>query len=176
MSVLYTFREWESTYQLVGVVTFSQGELQFSYADSYLSSATARPISLSLPLQEKPFLSSEATPFFSGLAPEGGMRRLLAESIHSSSFAAMLKRLNNESIGGLIFNAEPCIEDEHAAYRPLGELDLIHLRDEPRKTAFEMSMRSRLSLSGAQSKGTGSSPEAWRELVSRTLLQIPQSP
>ncbi|HJG37822.1 HipA N-terminal domain-containing protein [Enorma phocaeensis] len=50
MSVLYTFREWESTYQLVGVVTFSQGELQFSYADSYLSSATARPISLSLPL------------------------------------------------------------------------------------------------------------------------------
>lgn len=46
----------------------------------------------------------------------------------------------------------PCIDDEHAAYRPLGELDLIHLRDEPRKTAFEMSMSSRLSLSGAQSK------------------------
>lgn len=152
MNVLHIFREWESAYQLVGSLVFSQGELRFTYADSYLSSAAARPISLSLPLQDATFFSNEAAPFFSGLAPEGDMKRLLAESIHSSSFAVMLRRLNNESIGGLIFNTEPEVEDEHASYRPLEELDLIRLRDEPRTTAFEMSMSSRLSLSGAQSK------------------------
>ena len=152
MNVLHIFREWESAYQLVGSLVFSQGELRFTYADSYLSSAAARPISLSLPLQDATFFSNEAAPFFSGLAPEGDMKRLLAESIHSSSFAVMLRRLNNESIGGLIFNTEPEVKDEHASYRPLEELDLIRLRDEPRTTAFEMSMSSRLSLSGAQSK------------------------
>lgn len=152
MNTLYVFREWEDDYQLIGTVVLSQGTFHFAYAESYLASTSARPISLSLPLQETPFSYAEAAPFFSGLAPEGDMKRLLAESVHSDSCAVMLGRLNHESIGGLLFSTAPSVEDEHAAYLPLEKSDLLRLRDKPRETAFEMSMTSRLSLSGAQSK------------------------
>lgn len=148
---LNVFREWDQTYELVGSIGFEEDSLSFSYASDYLTSSRNCAISLSLPLREEPFGEREASPFFAGLAPEGDMRRLVAEAIHSESPGQILARLNNESIGSLVFSTGERIERQ-GEYSEVSLDELIQLRDEPKKVSFDMGMASRLSLAGAQSK------------------------
>ncbi len=44
---------------------------QFSYDSYYLEQSNASPVSLTLPLQSKPYISKTIFPFFDGLIPEG---------------------------------------------------------------------------------------------------------
>ena len=48
-----------------------EGDYSFQYDTPYLRSKHPLPISLTLPLQEKPFVSKTMFPFFDGLIPEG---------------------------------------------------------------------------------------------------------
>ncbi len=148
---LNVFREQDEAYQLVGALDFSEVSLTFAYDPAYLASTTASAVSCSLPLRAEPFSQEEASPFFAGLAPEGDMRRLVAESIHSDYFGNMLARLNNEPIGALIFSTDESVEND-GGYTEIGLSELRALRDAPRETSFKMGMASRLSLAGAQSK------------------------
>lgn len=43
----------------------------FSYTPEYLKSVNPEPVSLSLPLSDKPYTSKVMLPFFDGLIPEG---------------------------------------------------------------------------------------------------------
>lgn len=56
---------------LAGLLTEDGGEYRFCYDESYLKRANAKPISLTLPLQEDAFISPVLFPFFDGLIPEG---------------------------------------------------------------------------------------------------------
>ena len=56
---------------LAGLFTEHGGEYRFRYDESYLKRANAKPISLTLPLQEDAFISPVLFPFFDGLIPEG---------------------------------------------------------------------------------------------------------
>ena len=56
---------------LAGLLTEDGGEYRFRYDESYLKRANAKPISLTLPLQEDAFISPVLFPFFDGLIPEG---------------------------------------------------------------------------------------------------------
>lgn len=56
---------------LAGLLTEDEGEYRFRYDESYLKRANAKPISLTLPLQEDAFISPVLFPFFDGLIPEG---------------------------------------------------------------------------------------------------------
>lgn len=44
---------------------------EFVYLPEYLASEGAKAVSLTLPLQEEPYLSNVLFPFFDGLIPEG---------------------------------------------------------------------------------------------------------
>ena len=57
--------------QLAGVLTENDEGYEFRYLSDYLSSETAKPVSLTLPLQEDAYTSSVLFPFFDGLIPEG---------------------------------------------------------------------------------------------------------
>jgi serine/threonine-protein kinase HipA len=57
--------------ELAGYLTESENGYSFSYDKDYLSGPTAKPVSLTLPLQDKPHISRTMTPFFDGLVPEG---------------------------------------------------------------------------------------------------------
>lgn len=57
--------------QLAGVLTENDEGYEFCYLPAYLSSGSAKPVSLTLPLQEDIFKSSVLFPFFDGLIPEG---------------------------------------------------------------------------------------------------------
>ena len=54
-----------------GVLTEDGGEYRFCYDADYLKRDDAKPVSLTLPLQEEAYVSPVLFPFFDGLIPEG---------------------------------------------------------------------------------------------------------
>ena len=57
---------------LAGILTEAEDGYTFKYEISYLKEPTSKPISLTLPLQNKPpHFSKTLFPFFDGLIPEG---------------------------------------------------------------------------------------------------------
>lgn len=57
--------------QLAGWLSQDENGYHFVYNKSYSAMPDARPVSLTLPLQEAPFTSNVLFPFFDGLIPEG---------------------------------------------------------------------------------------------------------
>jgi len=57
--------------ELAGFIKESEDGYSFIYDVNYLNGSEVRPISLTLPLQNKPFVSKTMFPFFDGLIPEG---------------------------------------------------------------------------------------------------------
>jgi len=57
--------------ELAGWLSQDENGYHFQYAPSYLNLGDARPVSLTLPLQEKAFTNSVLFSFFDGLIPEG---------------------------------------------------------------------------------------------------------
>lgn len=56
---------------LAGVLTETDSGYEFCYTSEYLGNKTAAPVSLTLPLTDKPYQSNVLFPFFDGLIPEG---------------------------------------------------------------------------------------------------------
>lgn len=54
-----------------GILKETDEGYEFQYNEGYLSDAASKPVSLTLPLTDKPFKSSVLFPFFDGLIPEG---------------------------------------------------------------------------------------------------------
>uniref|UniRef100_UPI004055A912 HipA N-terminal domain-containing protein n=1 Tax=Cyclobacterium xiamenense TaxID=1297121 RepID=UPI004055A912 len=54
-----------------GILQEDEEGYHFQYRDVYLKRDNAEPVSLTLPLQEKPFQDNVLFPFFDGLIPEG---------------------------------------------------------------------------------------------------------
>lgn len=54
-----------------GVLTQDESGYHFIYDSAYLKGENLHPVSLTFPLQEKPFESKTLFPFFDGLIPEG---------------------------------------------------------------------------------------------------------
>jgi len=57
--------------ELAGRLTENEEGYSFKYDENYLPGSMAKPVSLTLPLQDKPFVSKTMFPFFDGLIPEG---------------------------------------------------------------------------------------------------------
>lgn len=57
--------------ELAGFLTESEDGYLFKYDVNYLNGSVTKPVSLTLPLQEKPYVSKILFPFFDGLIPEG---------------------------------------------------------------------------------------------------------
>jgi len=54
-----------------GILEETDEGYEFRYDREYLADEAAKPVSLTLPLSEKPYKSSVLFPFFDGLIPEG---------------------------------------------------------------------------------------------------------
>jgi len=57
--------------ELAGFLTESEDGYSFKYDENYRKGSHVKPVSLTLPLQELPFVSKTMFPFFDGLIPEG---------------------------------------------------------------------------------------------------------
>ena len=54
-----------------GILKETDEGYEFSYDEEYLADAASAPVSLTLPLTDKPYHSNVLFPFFDGLIPEG---------------------------------------------------------------------------------------------------------
>ena len=61
---------WVNT-NFAGILMEDEEGYHFTYSQNYLKSENPVAVSLTLPLQEKPFHSDFLFPFFDGLIPEG---------------------------------------------------------------------------------------------------------
>lgn len=63
-----------------GVLEEIETGYRFQYDPDYLSKKQPEPVSLTLPLQEKPYESQVLFPFFDGLIPEGWLLDVVEET------------------------------------------------------------------------------------------------
>ena len=90
---------------LAGVLAKEQAGLyRFLYAAEYLTRPGCPAISLSLPKQEAPFVSSVLFPFFFGLLAEGEEKALQCrvwKMDENDHFTQLLKTCEAETVGGI---------------------------------------------------------------------------
>ena len=63
-----------------GILTEDEAGYEFMYLPEYLASDSAIPVSLTLPLSDKPYRDKVLFPFFDGLIPEGWLLDIAEES------------------------------------------------------------------------------------------------
>lgn len=66
--------------RLAGLVWQDENGYGFQYNKEYLESGNATPVSLTLPLNEEPYISNTMIPFFDGLIPEGWLLNIAVKN------------------------------------------------------------------------------------------------
>ena len=140
---------------LVGTLETIPGrEEQFSYAESYLESEVAQPLSVRLPLREEPFPARQTRAFFRNLLPEVGALAAVAKTLEvkSSSYLKVLDALGSECIGALILESDNGSDDALYGYDPLSREELGRAFEAGAEGVAKLQEEAKLSLAGAQSK------------------------
>ncbi len=132
------------------------GRLTFGYRGDWLERPDARPLSLSLPLQEDPFDDRAARPFFAGLLPDDFARERLARYLGVSRHNdfALLAEVGGECAGAVSFYPPDALPPAAGAgdLEPLDEVALAALLRELPRRPLRAGGELRLSLAGAQDK------------------------
>ena len=154
MKVLIVYRTGEQ----VGRLEQDDDEsLRFVYDPLWLKKAGAVALSRSLPLQDGPFSEKKTRPFFAGILPEEGPRRLIARilGISDRNDFALLERIGGECAGAVVLLPEGThpVSSHESSIRHLSEQQLQQIVAElPKRPLMAGSAGIRLSLAGAQSK------------------------
>jgi serine/threonine-protein kinase HipA len=132
------------------------GQIAFRYAESWLNSSGATPLSQSLPLREERFARKECRGFFAGILPEEGKREIIARNlgISARNDFAMLEQIGGECAGAVSFiPAGEALPESHYSYRTLSSEELAAiLKELPKRPLLAGEEGIRLSLAGAQDK------------------------
>jgi serine/threonine-protein kinase HipA len=86
-----------------GIITEDEQGYHFKYFIEYIDHPDARPVSLTLPLQEDEFSSKTMLPFFDGLIPEGWLLDVVLDTwkIDSRDRMALLLACCKDCIGAV---------------------------------------------------------------------------
>lgn len=86
---------------LAGIIAENEDGYTFQYNDDFLNLSSAKPISLTLPIQKKTFHSKVLFPFFDGLIPEGWLLNIAVANwkINTRDRFGLLLTLCNDCIG-----------------------------------------------------------------------------
>lgn len=89
--------------ELAGWITQDEQGYQFVYNKAYIMQPNARPISLTLPLQDAAFKSKVLFPFFDGLIPEGWLLDLAEKNwkLHTRDRMGLLLACCKDCIGAV---------------------------------------------------------------------------
>ena len=125
----------------------------FTYDQGYVLSSSGRALSVGLPLQRKAFSPERTRSFFSGLLPEGFMRKRVSELAHvsASDYIGVLSDLGSECIGAIKV-IDPEMKRVKPAYIELTEEEIADIAGEGVIEASELVMKAHLSLAGASGK------------------------
>jgi HipA-like protein len=83
----------------------SGGQMIFQYAESWLETPGASPLSQSLPLRKERFSRKECRGYFGGILPEESKREIIARNlgISARNDYAMLEQIGGECAGAVTF-------------------------------------------------------------------------
>jgi len=143
------------TEHIVGEITGKGTEdAVFCYCQDYLNNPEAFPISLSLPLIDKPFSAQETKSYFEGLLPEGFTRRTVASYLHASEddYLKILYSLGKECLGSIRVVDSENDEEISCSYERLTLEQVRELAKEGASKSAELVTKSHLSLTGASGK------------------------
>ena len=89
--------------ELTGYLTETEDGYSFLYDINYLTGSTAKPVSLTLPLQDKPHVSKTLFPFFDGLIPEGWLLEIAEKNwkLNARDRMGLLLACCRDSIGAV---------------------------------------------------------------------------
>ena len=138
----------------VGVIYGSSDyDASFKYSDDYLSSGTAKAISISLPLTDRPYGPEATRRFFEGLLPEGFMRRTVAEQNRTDDgdYLSILEMLGAECLGAVQIKGQDFRYTE-PEYRKLDPDTMYKLAAEGATRSADLVVEAHLSLTGASGK------------------------
>jgi serine/threonine-protein kinase HipA len=146
---------------LVGLLTqSSSGEVTFTYDGTWLKNPGTMPISLSLPLGEKPLRGRAVLAYFDNLLPDNEeIRRRIAEREGAASTRPfdLLASIGRDCVGALRFlpaDADPDRVSEMVSHE-LTEADLAHRLRRLKETPLGREAEDedfRISIAGAQDK------------------------
>src|ERR1035441_5453795 len=126
------------------------GQMAFRYAESWLSTAGAMPLSQSLPLRKERFARKECRGFFAGILPEESKRETIARNlgISARNDFAMLEQIGGECAGAVSFiPAGDALPESHSSYRTLSSDELTAiLKELPKRPLLAGEEGIRLSL------------------------------
>lgn len=77
---------------------------RFAYDSRYLAGSEAQPISMTLPMRLKPFVSSTLFSFFYGLLAEGALKEMQCRKLRldeNDHFGRLLKTVGSDAIGAV---------------------------------------------------------------------------
>ena len=112
---------------MVGRLIMDQGQMGFSYSDSWLHSSHAVSLSQSLPLQKEDFSYKACRGFFGGILPEENKRDMVARNlgISKTNDFAMLEQIGGECAGAVSFFPDSESMPPHDyRYRTLSDSEL----------------------------------------------------
>lgn len=142
----------------VGTLFLRDGRLNFCYAPAWLGRSNAVALSISLPLRTEAFDDQHSRPFFSGLLPEGQLRRLIARQLQISgqNDFALLDHIGGECAGAVTFlepGQSPPETSTAEDVQWLSDEEVVAILEElPRRPMLAGQDGLRLSLAGAQDK------------------------
>ena len=89
--------------QPAGTLTEDENGYTFVYDIGYLANKNAEPVSLTLPLTDKPYVSNVLHPFFDGLIPEGWLLDIAEKNwkINNRDRMALLLACCKDCIGAV---------------------------------------------------------------------------
>lgn len=88
---------------------YSEKEYGFIYIKDYLKNDNAKPISITLPLQEEEFKSKHLFPFFYNLLSEGKLKDIQCKELRidkSDDFSRLLLTTKENTIGSITIEKE----------------------------------------------------------------------
>lgn len=89
--------------ELTGFLTETVEGYLFKYDSNYLTGSGAKPASLTLPLQDKEYVSKTLFPFFDGLIPEGWLLEIAEKNwkLHARDRMGLLLACCRNCIGAV---------------------------------------------------------------------------
>ncbi|MFA6999853.1 MAG: type II toxin-antitoxin system HipA family toxin [Candidatus Paceibacterota bacterium] len=142
--------------RLVGYLWLDvQRRFVFQYDSEMIDQPGSIAISLSLPLQRKPYADDLARPFFANLLPEAEIRKVISRrlGISEKNDFILLWKIGGECAGAISVLPEGHSPQDEPGYRELDESELHKIVAElPRKPLMAGEKGIRLSLAGAQNK------------------------
>ncbi len=87
--------------EIAGMLSESDEGYLFQYNAEYLANTQSKPVSLTLPLQQKAYSSKVLFPFFDGLIPEGWLLKIALENwkVNQNDRFGLLLTLCRDTIG-----------------------------------------------------------------------------